>query len=333
MTTSPSRIIRFHHFGPPEEVLHLESDSEPGSPEPDQLLLKILHSPINPADLNYAEGTYGTQPDLPAVPGNEASAQVLAVGESLRPRFSEGDLVILLGRNGLWRDHVFASEDQVCKITPAFDPVQAAMLSVNPPTAALLLDQFADLGPGEWITQNAANSGVGRAIIQIARARGIHTLNFVRRESLIGELTEIGADRVLLDSPEGLNEAHAALDKTPPRIAFNAVGGDSALRLMDLLAPGGIHVTYGAMSRRSLKVPNKFLIFKDIQIRGLWVTRWLKNATRNQTHELIEKLAAMMHDGSLSLPVEKSYSPDQIQEAIAHSKTENRKGKILLDFT
>ena len=51
------------------------------------------------------------------------------------------------------------------------------MLTVNPPTAHLLLTSIVDLAPGEWIIQNAANSAVGRYVIQLAKARGIRTVN------------------------------------------------------------------------------------------------------------------------------------------------------------
>ncbi|MEM7148139.1 MAG: 2-enoyl thioester reductase domain-containing protein, partial [Verrucomicrobiota bacterium] len=304
----------------------------PPPPAPNQLLLKILSAPINPADLNFAEGTYGKKPELPAVPGNEAVASVLAAGEDLRDRFQENDTVIFLDRAGLWRDHLLASENQVYKIPAGINPHQAAMLSVNPPTAALLLDQFITLQSGDTVAQNAANSGVGQALIQIAKARGIQTLNFVRRKELIPELNALGAKHVFLDDPDGLAAAKETAP-TPPRLALNAVGGDSALRLMDLLAPQGTHVTYGAMSRRSLKVPNKFLIFKDIQIRGLWVTRWLENASPEEVHALLHPLAEMMHAGTLTLPVEKTYPPEDITAAIEHAQKSGRSGKILLDFS
>ena len=46
--------------------------------------------------------------------------------------------------------------------------------------------------------QNAANSGVGRCVIQIAAASGLRTVNFVRREDLFAELSELGAGAVFL---------------------------------------------------------------------------------------------------------------------------------------
>ena len=55
---------------------------------------------------------------------------------------------------------------------PAGDIKQFAMLGVNPATAYLLLTDFVAPQPGQWVIQNGANSGVGRAVIPIAKSLG-----------------------------------------------------------------------------------------------------------------------------------------------------------------
>jgi hypothetical protein len=92
------------------------------------------------------------------------------------------------------------------------------------------------------------------------------------------ELRALGADHVFIDDDDGLAAAKSALGGANAALAFNAVGGDSALRLMKLLREGGTHITYGAMGRKPLTLPNGLLIFRDIRVRGLWVTRWVENA-------------------------------------------------------
>jgi trans-2-enoyl-CoA reductase len=61
-----------------------------------------------------------------------------------------------------------------------------AMLTVNPATASLMLSEFVDLKPGDWVMQNVANSGVGGYLVQLARQRGLRTVNVVRREGAVG---------------------------------------------------------------------------------------------------------------------------------------------------
>ena len=261
----------------PQEVLEYVSGPIP-VPEEGEVLVRMKAAPINPADINFVQGVYGLKPVLPHSRAGLEGCGV--VQESRAEGFREGDEVILLRGVGSWSEYVAVPSVNVMKLPVKVDPVQAAMLKVNPLTALRMLEGFVSLEPGDWLVQNAANSGVGRCIIQLAREMGVKTVNFVRRpDELRDELTALGADLVVgEDDGDGVKNTLARLDGKRPVLASNAVGGESALRLMDMLAPGGSMVTYGAMSRKSLKVPNGFLIFKGIKLEGLWVTQWLKNA-------------------------------------------------------
>ena len=317
----------FTSFGQPDDVVALTEipnrDLEQG-----ELRLKMLYSPINPADINYIQGIYGIKPELPATPGLEGCGEVI---ESHTDDFQTGDLVITLKPVGTWSEQVVCPADHVLKI-PADTPIeQASMLKVNPLTAWCMLTQFVHLPEGSWVIQNAANSGVGTCVIQIARLLGLRTINLVRREELIAPLTELGADHVILDNSTALDEIRTLTAECPPTLALNAVGGDSALRLMDALAIKGIHVTYGAMSRRSLKVPNKFLIFKRIQLHGFWVTEWCKEVDPDLVAETYQQLARWISEGKLAQPVDSIYPLSEITSALKRAMEDQRSGKVLLD--
>ncbi len=320
--------LAFQKAGPPGEVLQLEPCEAP-QPKRHEVLVKMLYAPINPADLNFIEGTYGRLPHFPAVPGNEGCGRVEDVGDEVES-LAEGDLVIPLYPMGTWSQHVMAAENHFARLPGDLDPVQASMLRVNPATAWHMLHHFRELGRGSWVAQNASNSGVGRALIQIARHLGLRTLNFVRREELKSELEALGADAVLLDQDESIAAARENLGGHELKLALNAVGGDSALRLMELLSPGGTHVTYGAMSRKGLKVPNKFLIFKDLEIRGAWITRWIERASHQEIHDMLHPLADLMRQGALKLPVEKVFPVEEYKAALAAAAGDGRSGKIIL---
>jgi trans-2-enoyl-CoA reductase len=206
------------------------------------------------------------------------------------------------------------------------------MLRINPVTAWHLLNKHVDLDPGDWFAQNAANSGVGRALIQIAKQKGLRTINFVRRAALIPELLELGADAVFLDDENGVAQAKALLAKTPLKITANAVGGDSAIHLMDLLSPDGMMVTYGAMSRRSLKVPNKFLIFKNLRLHGLWITQWYEQASSAELYEVLEPLAKMIIHHDLFTAVDEVIPLQDHRRAMQRAQEGGRKGKVILDL-
>jgi len=322
---STGRQLVFHQTGKPAEVLEVSSFGlrPPGEGE---VLVRILAAPINPADINTIEGTYGEKPALPAVPGIEGCG---VVEKSSAPGFRAGDKVMFLRRASTWSTHTTVPADALFRLPEDIDPVQAAMLKVNPATAWRLLHGFESLRPGDSIVQNLGNSAVGRCVIQIARDLGIRTVSLVRRPEVADELRELGADEVFADDEEGYNSAKEVLGGANAVLAFNAVGGESALRLMKLLREGGTHITYGAMGRKPVTLPNGLLIFRDLRIRGLWVTRWVETATAAEIEKTYQDLTMRVVAGKLVQPVDRTFGLDACVEAIALLDSPDRNGKVL----
>lgn len=323
-----SKRLTFNTHGNPGDVLQLEEHTLPEL-RTSEILLENQAAPINPADLNYIEGTYGIKPELPATAGIECCSRVI---KSRSDKFSEGDLVIPISKVGGWAEHAITSEDNLIRLPKEIDPLQAAMLKVNPATAQLLLTHFADLREGDWVVLNASNSGVGQCVVQLAAQMGIRTACFLRNTSIASELGSLGATQVFEDSQEGFEAARSHLGKEKAKLAFNAVGGDSALRLMKLLKGGGTHITYGAMGRKPLTVPNGPLIFNDLRIRGLWVTRWIENSSQDELEKTYGLLAEAAVSGNLSQKVDSTFKLSDFPEALARLEAEARNGKVIFDM-
>lgn len=316
----------FKIYGEPTDVTEL-SESDSPILQSGEVRVRMLACPINPADINLIQGIYGIRPELPATPGVEGCGEVI---ESSSDQLSVGDRVILIKHVGTWSEEVVCPASSALKIPYETPAEQACMMKVNPLTAWCMLTQFLDLPQGSWVIQNASNSGVGTCVIQIAKLLGLRTINLVRREELIPQLSALGADHVILDNADVANQVKSITEGSPPQLALNAVGGDSALRLMDAVATKGIHVTYGAMSRRSLKVPNKFLIFKRIQLHGFWVTEWLKEQDTFQVESIYSQLAKWMLEGKLSQPIDSVYPLTDVQSALTRAIEDQRDGKVLI---
>jgi len=325
-----SQFLQFDRTGNPAEVLQLqERDLAP--PEGHEVRVRMRYAPVNPADLNFIEGTYGRPAHPPCIPGHEGCGEVEAVGSAVTS-LAKGDVVIPLVGVGCWTQHLTAPEHHFAKLPPQIDQVQASMLRINPSTAWALLKHYTDLPKGAWVAQNAANSGVGRAFIQLAKHFGFRTINFVRRVELFDELKTLGADLVMLDTDEGVAEAKSLIGDEPVMLATNAVGGDSAIHLMDLLSQEGILVTYGAMSRRSMKVPNKFLIFKNLQLHGLWITKWFEKASTPELYEVLDPLTALIQTGDLVTAIDEIVPLAEYNRAIKRAQEGSRGGKVILDL-
>ena len=99
-----------------------------------------------------------------------------------------------------------------------------------------------------------------------------------------------------------------------------------------MLSEGGTHITYGAMGKRPLKVPNSMLIFKDLKLKGMWLTKWLKSADHLEIKDVYDVLSELLLSGAMVQPIDSVYSPENISLAIKRATENNRSGKVLLDF-
>jgi len=320
----------YETHGNPADVLNIETQPWP-TPASEEATVQIRAAPINPADLNQIEGKYPLRPNLPATPGFEGAGVVVDLGKSVKD-LAIGALVILPHNLGTWRDAVAVRASELVTVPPEIDPIHAAMLKINPMTAWQLLHDYVDLKSGDWLIQNAANSAAGRAVIQIAHDLGYKTVNAVRREELIDELRAEGGDVVLVDGGNLREEVKNATNNAPIRLGLNAVGGDSALRLANCLAPGSTMVTFGAMSLQALKIPNGLLIFKDLRFQGMWINKWYDNATMDERMEAFQRLFEMAKRGLLKSKVEKAYPLSQAKTAVVHAAQGKRSGKIMFEF-
>jgi trans-2-enoyl-CoA reductase len=320
----------YETHGIPAEVLRIVEQPWP-APAPDEVVVRMAAAPINPADLNAIEGKYPVRPTLPATPGMEGAGIVIEVGAAVRD-LELGALVILPHGLGTWREACAVSAEKLVVVPEGIEPIQAAMLKVNPITAWRMMHDFVSLQRGDWLIQNAANSAAGRCVIQIARELGCRTVNIVRRPELVEELRTEGGDVVLLEGDKLRDEVAAATQRAPIRLALNAVGGESVIRMAKTLAPEATIVTYGAMSLEPMCIPNGMLIFKNLRFTGFWVNKWYDGATAEQRAETFVPLFEMARLGLLRTKVEKTYPLAEAKAAVAHASQGERGGKIVFAF-
>jgi trans-2-enoyl-CoA reductase len=317
---------RYAANGNPVEVIEL-SEEVLAAPASGEVSVKMLFAPVNPSDLNMLEGTYGVKAPLPAVGGNEGVGCVVSAGSAV-DGLRVGDLVKTPSMRGTWRQQLVCAAMECIRLPDTLAPEDASMIYVNPPTAWRMLHDFVELQPGEWVIQNAANSAVGRCVIQIAKALGWKTINLVRRGELVEELKALGGDIVLVETHETFKQVKALA----PRLALNAVGGDSAGTLSKSLGDGGKLVTYGGMSKQPIKLATGPLIFKDLSYHGFWMTRWYAGHSAVERDEMYAQLAGLFAVGRLKIAVDKVYPLAEIKSAISAALQEKRGGKILLDL-
>src|SRR5258708_1292421 len=195
------QAIQIETFGNPAEVLKVVDIPDVGAPAEGEVVIALEASPINMSDLLMISGRYGYRPKLPSVMGTEGVGRVIAVGGGVK-HLKQGDRTLVPYPTPAWAERVKANASQLRPL-PGGDVHQLAMLGINPPTAYLMLTDFVSLPSGSWVIQNSANSGVGRALIPIAKSLGLKTVNLVRRDDFVPEVKPTGADHVLYSTISG----------------------------------------------------------------------------------------------------------------------------------
>jgi NADPH:quinone reductase-like Zn-dependent oxidoreductase len=321
------RQIQFSAFGVPHEVASCVEVAEVGAPGDGEVVVDIEAFPINPADLLILTGGYAVRPSLPATLGAEGVGTIRATGAGVGG-LAVGDRVIMLARDN-WCQQRRVPAAQVIKVPAGAEVAQLAMLKVNPATALMMLRNYALLRAGDWVIQDAANSGVGSNLIRLAHADGIHTVNVVRRQELVAPLQALGADIVLVDGDDLAARVQAA-GAGPIRLAIDAIGGEAVMRLADCLAEGGTVVNYGVLSGTPSMLAGRHTIFKGITLTGFWLQKHLTSMAPDKRKALYADLAARVVDGTLRVEVEATYPIEEIKAALAHAGREGRSGKILV---
>ncbi|KAI0741431.1 NAD(P)-binding protein [Daedaleopsis nitida] len=300
------RAVVYATTGNPAEVLQIRTYNPHPPPPPGSVNIRFCLAPINPSDINLIQGVYPVQPaqlQLPGeqlfVGGNEGVAEVIEVGSDVHG-LQKGDKVIVAKQQfGTWSSsRVICSED-VIKLPPTgLSEVNAATITVNPPTAYNMLHDFVKLRTDDWVLQNGANSAVGQAVIQIAARKGIKTINFVRNrpdlDKLMTSLTELGATHVftydaLADKSLG-KQIKQWTSASPIRLMLNCVGGRDTSAMTRYLGEDAHLVSYGAMSKQPLSLSTSNFIFKNLTAHGFWQSRWYKQHTRQEREDLIRTL-------------------------------------------
>ena len=325
------RALRFSNVGDPMQVLHLDDVPAP-EPGPGDVRVRVTHRPINPSDLLTIQGFYPKRPPLPGSPGLEGVGVVDAVGANVRGVAVGQRVISAAGIPGTWQEQFVIPADRAVPIPDSLSDQAAAQTLVNPVTAWALLNDELALSQNDWVLQTAAGSTFGRLIVQLARRRGLRTINVVRRRSRARELLDLGADAVIVTEDESLVDRvrEITAGKGVPA-AIDSVGGAEAAEIVQCLAAGGTMITMGGLSGAMLgPIGIGDLVFKGASIRGFWLTRWTMTRPPATVARALGEVISMLTSGELQLPPAAEYDLADFRAALSDAVQPGRTGKVLL---
>jgi trans-2-enoyl-CoA reductase len=316
-------------YGEPEDVLRLE-DLPAETPGEDEVILRMEAAAMHVADLRTVQGTTGFGLPLPRTPGFEGIGIVLQAGSGVR-RFRPGDRVFPPSGSGTFREELRAKASG-CMPAPEGDAAQLSLLTINAPTAWVLLHGCAHLEADDWLIQNGANSSCGRYLIALAREAGVRTVNVVRRPAVAAELEALGADVVLLDGDDLAARVGQATGGVAPRLGIDCVAGSATHRIAQCLAPGSVVACYGAMSGERCEMDFYLMFRNDLTLRGVSFRREINKRTRAQVQSMYRGLAERVADGRLRARIAATYPLREWRKAFAQAALtgEERDGKVVL---
>ncbi|KAI6184660.1 PKS-ER domain-containing protein [Aphelenchoides bicaudatus] len=336
MSTVKCRCLRFYEYGNPIEVIKYENIDVSTVVDSNQVLVRWLASPIHPSDINLIENVYWKKRKVPAFVQSECVGSVEKIGANVK-HLEIGDHVLCLDTDdGICVELSVVDQSKLYKFDKRVDLLTKATFMANPPTAWMMLKNYVNLVPGDYILQNSANSGVGRSVIELAKAWGIKTINIVRNRpeinELKAELIKLGANFVFTEE-EFKSEGRKfiqSLDR-PLLLSFNGVGGRSALQVSSALAYGGTMVTYGGMSKQPHQVTTSSLVFNGINIVGVAMGATLmqpKNAGIRT--KIFDELQQLCIEGKLHAPALDVHTMDNYKEAYRRTMEGKKRKQLIL---
>jgi NADPH2:quinone reductase len=271
------QAVVLHAYDGAPDSLRVETRPVP-RPQRGQVLVKMTAAPINPSDLMFLKGLYGVLKPLPVVPGWEGAGRVVATGDDWLSRLLLGKRVACAAPNqhdGTWAEYMLTANTRCIPLLDSIDDEAGAMLIVNPLTAWALMD-IARRGGHRAFVQTAAASALGRMLLRLSLHFGIEGIHIVRREEQAELLHSMGARYVLNSEADGFDEQlRETCRQLNATIAFEAVSGMTAARVLRALPDGGRLVLYGALSESPLLADPRDLIFQRKRVEGFWLADWL----------------------------------------------------------
>jgi NADPH:quinone reductase-like Zn-dependent oxidoreductase len=251
------------------------------------------------------------------VPGRDLAGTVVAVGSAVT-KFSPGEEVYGTG-HGSFAQYAAAPEDQLARKPANLSFQQAAVVPVSALTALQALTDVGRLQPGQQVLIIGASGGVGSYAVQLAKAFGAEVTSTAKLDLV----RSLGADHVIdytrEDFADGTHRYGLILD----------IAGNPALsRLRRALAPTGTAVIVGGEQGGSLTGG------LDRQFRAAALSRLVRQRltffVSKERGSDLERLTELIEAGKVTPSVDRTFSLDQVPEAMRHLEAGNARGKIAI---
>ncbi|UPK71528.1 NADP-dependent oxidoreductase [Chitinophaga filiformis] len=287
-------------------------------PAAGQVLVKVKAIGLNPVDFKTRSGKgYASYQTLPAILGWDIAGEVVSVGEGVS-KFVTGDRIFGMSNfpnpGNAYAEYAVVQEEEFAIIPKEISYEVAAGTPLAGLTAWEALFDQAGVTWGQRVLVQGGAGGVGHIVVQLAKWKQC----FVAATASASNhpfLKELGVDQLVDYKTQRFEDAVEKVD-----VVIDGMGGEIALRSLEVLSPGGVLVSLPSMYKDD---PAVIARAKEKGIEVKWMSV-------RPSGERMEQLAFLLSNNRLKVQVDETFPLTEIVHAHQRLEEGHGKGKIVL---
>lgn len=321
-------IVMSRHGGP--DCLELKEVDTP-APESGEVLVRVVATAVNRADVIQRKGRYPAPPGVPAdIPGLEYAGIVEKIGGAVGD-LKAGDRVFGLVAGGSYAEYVVAHHRTVARIPDGVAFEQAAAIPEAYTTAYDAMICQGGLAAGDTVLISAVGSGVGTAACQIARAIGARSIGLSRGQEKIKRARALGLDEGIVSGGAGFAEKVMELTGGDGvDVALELVGGDYVAEDVKCLSLKGRLILVGLLAGATVELDLARVLSRRLIVRGTTLRARPLEEKIEAGRLLARHIAPLLAGGRLEPVIDKVFPLSQAASAHQYMESNDSFGKIIL---
>lgn len=259
------RAVTIVEPGGPQALVVADVDDPVAAPG--EVLVDVVATAVNRADLLQRQGFYDPPPGASPYPGLECSGRVAALGQGVAG-WSVGDPVCALLAGGGYAERVAVPAGQLMPVPHGVSLVEAAALPEVTCTVWSNVFLLADLQPGEVFLVHGGASGIGTMALQLAARHGARAFCTVGSAAKGQRATELGAELAVNYREQDFVTAVRDATGRGADVVLDNMGAAYLSRNVDVLATGGRLVVIGLQGGTKAELDLGRLLAKRASVRA-----------------------------------------------------------------
>jgi NADPH2:quinone reductase len=287
-------------------------------PSAGQLLVKVKAAGLNPVDYKTRIGKgQAAQFTLPAILGWDIAGQIADAGQGAH-RFKPGDRIFGMSNfpkpTNAYAQFAVVQENEFALVPDNVTDEMAGATPLAALTAWEALFDHARLKAGMRVLIHAAAGGVGHIAVQLARLTDAFVIGTASAQNH-AYVKELGANECIDYREQRFEEA-----TDPVNVVIDLMGGETALRSLDIIEPGGIMVSLPSMYKDDPAVLAKA---KEKKVQVIWMSV-------RPSGERMEQIAGLMAAEKLKVRVAAHFPLKEVGRAHQLLESHHVQGKVVL---